>query len=271
MLAATEPDFVFAMGRHVDMPAIGRYLIETGVPCAIEKPLGTSADQVAPLVELDEKRGTFVAVPLTNRYSALWAELDGLERAGRVGTRSHAHFRIVNGPPSRYVRDGVAWMLDPAISGGGPLRNLGIHAVDAFLTYAGGEEVEVLGAAVSSRIYGEQVEEMGAALLRSESGVIGTIEAGYTFAAMTGGDFEWRVSASNCYLVERGAELETVTLDDGQRRRTAIPNQGERYDRFVPDTLARLSASQRPIATIQDCYRAMRVLDEIYRVAAQTG
>jgi hypothetical protein len=111
---------------------------------------------------------------------------------------------------------------------------------------------------------------MGAALLRSESGVIGAIETGYTFAAMAGGDFEWRVSAANCYLIERGTYMEVATLDDGQRQRLEIPDQGDRYDRFGPDTLARLRADQPPIATIQDCYRAMRVIDEIYGRAVQT-
>jgi predicted dehydrogenase len=271
MLEATGPDFVFAMGRHLDVPAIARYVIQAGIPCAIEKPLGTSADQVAPLVKLAQQRNAFVAVPLVNRYSALWRELDRLEQAGRAGLRAHAHFRIVNGPPSRYVRDGVGWMLDPAVSGGGAMRNLGIHAVDAFLSYVGGEKVDVLGAALSYRVYGEQVEEMSAALLRSEGGVIGTIEAGYTFAAMTGGDFEWRVSAANCYLIERREQLEIATLDDGQRQSIEIPGQGDRYDRFGPDTLARLRSGRPPIATLEDCYRAMRIIDEVYDEAARTA
>jgi predicted dehydrogenase len=270
MVEVVRPDFVVALGRHADMPAIAEYLIEAHLPCAIEKPAGVSADQVAALVELAGKHDAFVAVPLTNRYSSLWAWLEQLERSGRAGPRAHAHFRIVNGPPSRYERDGVPWMLDPTISGGGALRNLGIHTVDAFLDYAGGDETEVLGAAVTYRVYGRAVEEMGTALLRSKSGLIGTIEAGYTFPAMNGGDFEWRVAAANCYLVDRGSELRVVTLDDGQSQRVAIPDQGARYEQFGRDTLARLESGQRPVATLEDCYRAMCVLDEIYRVAVRT-
>ena len=270
MLAEVRPDFALVLGRHVDMPTMLRDVIEAGIPCAIEKPAGVSSEQIAPLVELARQRGAFVAVPFTNRYSGLWTRLARLEATGRAGPRAHAHFRIVNGPPDRYERDGVSWMLDPAVSGGGSMRNLGIHAVDAFLRYAAGQAVTVLGAAVSYRVYGRAVEEMATALLRSERGVIGTVEAGYTYAAMGGGDFEWRVAAGNCYLIDRGSALEVATLDDERRESVEIPDQRARYDRFAGDTLARLQAGQRPVATIDDCYRAMVVVDEIYRVAAET-
>jgi predicted dehydrogenase len=271
MLEATTPDFVIAMGRHVDMPAIARYVLETGIPFAMEKPIGVSASDIAPLVELAEERNAFVAVPLVNRYSAFWSQLDELEEAGRVGARSHFHFRVINGPPERYALDGVGWMLDPAVSGGGCLRNVGIHTVDGFLRFIGGEAVEVLGAAVSYRVHGKAIEEFCAALLRSESGVIGTVEAGYSYASMNpGGDFEGRLSSANCYIVDRNDKLEVATLDDKEVRALSIPNQGERYDQFGRDTLARLRDGRPPIATLRDCYRAMQVIDEIYDKAVRS-
>ena len=270
MLKITRPEFVLAMGRHADMPGIARDLLEANIPFAIEKPVGTSADQVAPLVDLAEQRNAFVAIPFTNRYSALWTWLRQLEQSGRVGPHSHAHFRIINGPPRRYELDQVEWMLDPAISGGGCMRNLGIHTADAFLHFVGSEEVEVLSAAITHRIHAKRVEEMGAALLRSNSGIIGTVEAGYSFASMTGGDFEWRVSTGNCYLIDRNNTLQVATLDDCQIQTLSIADQNERYDQFGVDTLHRLRAGQPPVATLVDCYRAMHLIDDIYRKAVPT-
>lgn len=271
MLESTQPDFVIAMGRHIDMPAIARHVLETGIPFAMEKPVGLSAADVAPLVELAEARRAFVAVPLINRYSGMWTMLDELEAAGRVGARSHFHFRVINGPPERYELDGVGWMLDPAVAGGGCMRNVGIHTVDGFLRYTQGEAVEALGAAISYRVHGEAIEEFCAALLRSESGVIGTVEAGYSYASMEpGGDFEGRLSAANCTIIDRNATLEAATLDDEQVRTLPIPDQGARYDQFGRDTLARLRDGRPPIATLRDCYRAMQIIDEIYDKALVT-
>ena len=271
MIAATQPDFVIAMGRHCDMPAIAHHVLETGIPFAMEKPVGLSAADVAPLMELAEARKAFVAVPLINRYSGMWAMLDDLEAAGRVGARTHFHFRVINGPPERYELDGVGWMLDPAVAGGGCMRNVGIHTVDGFLRYSQGEAVEVLGAAMSYRVHGKAIEEFCAALLRSASGVIGTVEAGYSYASMKpGGDFEGRLSAANCTLIDRNDTLEAATLDDGQVRTLTIPDQGARYDQFGGDTLARLREGRPPIATLRDCYRAMQLIDEIYAKASVT-
>jgi predicted dehydrogenase len=264
MLDSTAPEFVVALGRPVDMPVIGRYLINAGIPCAIEKPVGTSAADIAPLVKMAQERQAFVAVPFTNRYSTMWNVLDHLERAGRVGTRAHAHFRIINGPPNRYEQDGVGWILDPAVSGGGSLRNLGIHAADAFLQYVTGEAVEVIGAVVSYHIHDQDVEELGAAILRSESGVVGTIEAGYIYASMVKGDFEGRITAANCTIIDKGESLTVATLDDANLEEMIIPNQAARYDQFCVDSLERLQDGRKPIANIEDCYRAMLLIDEVY-------
>ncbi len=270
MLRDTRPEFVLAMGRHVDMPAIAYDLLQANIPFAIEKPIGLSADHVAPLVELARQRRAFVAIPFVNRYSELWTRLKQLDQAGRAGLPAHAHFRVINGPPQRYELDRVGWMLDPKLSGGGSMRNLGIHTADAFLKFVDGEEVEVLGAAISYRLYGKAVEEVGSALLRSQSGIIGTIEAGYTFASMTAGDFEWRVATANATLIDRSRTLQVATLDDGQVQHLEIADQGRRYDQFGVDTLTRLQAGQPPIADIEDCYRAMRLIDEIYKKAVHT-
>lgn len=270
MLEAVRPEFVVALGRHADMPAIAKTLLEINIPFAIEKPIGTSAADVAPLVELAKERNTFVAVPFTNRYSAMWSQLDKLEQAGRVGLRSHFHYRVINGPPHRYELDGVGWMLDPAISGGGCMRNLGIHAADAFLRFTQGEAVEVLSAAITYRVHGAAIEEMGAALLRSESGIIGTVEAGYSFASMSQGDFEGRLSTENCYIIDHNHSLQVATLDDDQVQALSIPGQGARYDQFGVDILERLHAGRPPVASLEDCYRAMQIIDEIYKKAVHT-
>ena len=125
----------------------------------------------------------------------------------------------MNGPPERYRLDGVPWVLDPAIGGGGALRNLGIHGIDAALALAGGADLAIVSAAIDRRLHGEAVEEYAVVTLRAPDGMIATVEAGYTYASMApGGDFEWRVSARNAYLIDRGDACRVATLDDGQVR-----------------------------------------------------
>ena len=87
--------------------------------------------------------------------------------------------------------DGVGWMLDPAISGGGCLRNVGIHTVDGFLRYTQGEADRSAWRRRSAIArMARRLKSSAPRCLRSESGVIGTVEAGYSYASMKpGGDF----------------------------------------------------------------------------------
>ena len=65
-----RPDFVFALGRHCDMAATARFLIEEGIPFAIEKPAGRNAVEGAERAALAEKRNAFAAVAFATAASS---------------------------------------------------------------------------------------------------------------------------------------------------------------------------------------------------------
>jgi predicted dehydrogenase len=265
-LIAMKPDLTVVMGRPDQVPELALACIEAGLPIVLEKPAAVSTAALEPLAEA--ARGLFVAVPLPNRCGPIWAEIEALKAAGRLGPVSHAQFRIVNGPPERYRLDGVPWVLDPAIGGGGALRNLGIHGIDAALVLAGGADLAIASAAIDRRLYGEAVEEYAIVTLRAPDGMIATVEAGYTYASMApGGDFEWRVSARNAYLIDRGDACRVATLDDAQLRDLAPVPPADRYKAFMADTLDRLARGAAPSVGIGDYLRAMRLIDRAYEAA----
>lgn len=270
LVETTRPDLVIALGKPADVLEDARWLVDHGLPCVVEKPIGISGADLAALVRAVAEKGAFVSVPLVNRYSRLWQTLRELEAEGRRGDPVHAHFRVVNGPPSRYAVMGVPWMLDRAVSGGGCLRNLGIHCVDAFAYFTGGEEIEVLQAAIEHHS-DANIETFAAVLLRSERGVIGTIETGYTFTARRGSDTEWRVSTTNAYLVDQNQRLRILTLDDESDTTVSIPSVADRYDQFMADTLHRLRTGEPPVISIHDYARASRLIDTIYATAKELG
>jgi len=266
-LIATKPDLTVVMGRPDQVPDLALACIEAGLPIMLEKPAAVSTAALEPLAEA--ARGLFVAVPLPNRCGPIWVEIEALNAAGRLGPVSHAQFRIVNGPPERYRLDGVPWVLDPAIGGGGALRNLGIHGIDAALALAGGADLAVISASIDRRLYGEAVEEYAIVVLRAPDGMIATVEAGYTYASMVpGGDFEWRVSAGNATLIDRGDSCRVATLDDGQLRDLAPILPADRYKAFMADTLDRLARGAAPSVGITDYLQAMRLIDRAYQEAA---
>jgi predicted dehydrogenase len=126
----------------------------------------------------------------------------------------------------------------------------------------------VLAAATTSGLYRGEVEDYGAALISGPGGEIFGLEAGYTHGHLEASDQEFRVAGQGAYIVERGTEV-TVVTPDGERIRHGL-SVAERYVRFVVDTLERIDTGRPPVATLEDCWRAMSLIDAIYR-AAQEG
>jgi predicted dehydrogenase len=264
LLESTRPEFVAAMPRPYQGAAVVADVLDAGLPLAVEKPIGLNAAEVEPLVAKARRLGVYTAVPLVNRYNRLW------ERLAADGRQTlHAHFRIVNGPPHRYADWGCGWMLEPALAGGGAMRNLGIHGADAALMLAGGGRVDVLDARISFEAHGLAIEDYALAVVALPGGAIVTIEAGYTFpnpaAGMTrGGDSEWRVATRAGYALERGGQTTVVTAAGEE---TLPPSEVGPYRRFMAEAVECYRSGRAPVADISDCWRAVALVDEIYRRA----
>ena len=68
MCATLKPDFAFALGRHNDMADEARFLIESRIPFAIEKPCALNATEARDIARRATAAGVFAAVPLVMRY-----------------------------------------------------------------------------------------------------------------------------------------------------------------------------------------------------------
>jgi len=262
-------DLILLMGHPATVPDRARQVIETGLPLILEKPAASQTSPLRDLAALAQQRDAFVAVPLPNRFGPAAMAYQDLARADRAGKLAHAHFRLVNGPPKRYAADGVGWVVDPDVGGGGALRNLGIHGVDAALSMAKGK-LHLHHAAIGNRIHASPVEDHALLVLEDEAGALFTIEAGYTFASMRpGGDFEWRIVSANASLIDRGDRASCATLDDGGMVDLPIELPAVRYRLCMKDTFERLAAGQPPTISIHDYVAAMSLIDAAYEKAGR--
>ena len=263
-----KPDLVVALPRPDRAPEqIGR-LLETGVPIFAEKPLGLRATDVWPLAEQAERGGAWVTVAFPQRYRSLWAHLDRLRADGALGTLGHVGVRQINGPPRRYREYGVPWMLDPAIAGGGPLRNIGIHLTDMLSLLLEGRTPRVLAATATRAMHGEPIEDFVAATLRTDDGVIATLEVGYSFARPKPGDLDVHIAGTGAYVLQRRDEL-LIYPAEGEPVVVTDPPGTDLYREIFFDALRRLRAGKPPMATIRACARANALIDAIYSAAGE--
>jgi predicted dehydrogenase len=263
MLSHIRPDFVVALGRHSAMAGIAHYLLDEGYPFLIEKPVGLNAREVRGVADKAAAKRAFAAVPLFQRYQPFVAHARRMLAEGAFGPVSHFYFRSNRPSSARYVSWGSPWMLDPAVAGGGCLRNIGLHGIDAFLHLIG-EDAEVTGAQTSFSAHGARVEDYATLLLRTRAGVLGTIEVGNTFPGK-GADAEWKLAGRDALLVQRDGSLRCVTAAGEQE--LAGPPSEPLPAIALRDALARWQSGQPPATGVEDCYRAMRLVDQAYDIA----
>ncbi len=265
MLAVVKPDFVIALGRHSTMASTAHYLLDHGYPFLMEKPLGLNAEEVRGVAEKAASQGAFVAVPLGQRYQPFVTRARQLLAEGRFGTLSHIYFRLNRPTSARYPAWQAPWMLDPAVAGGGCLRNLGPHGLDLFL-FLTGEDADVTGAQLSWRALGQRVEDYATVLLRSASGVLGTIEVGNTFPR-DGTDGECKIAGRDAIFTLRDGVVRLVTADGAEI------TSGEPAEPLalmaLRDALDHWRRGQPPPISVHDCARAVGLIDRAYELAGR--
>jgi predicted dehydrogenase len=259
MLATTRPDFVVALGRHRQMAGIAHDLLDRGYPFLMEKPMGINAPEVETVAAKAARLNAFVAVPLAQRYGAFAARARELIAAGRFGPLSHIYVRINRPGPARYPAWDCAWMLDPVEAGGGCLRNLGPHGVDMFL-HLTGEEAQVTGAQLSARAHERAVEDYASVMLRSASGILGTVEVGNGFPR-NGTDGEWKIAGRDAILTMKDGIMKLATAEGDEifPADTTAP-----YFAAVRDALDHWRKGEPPPISVHDCARVVRLIDQAY-------
>jgi len=265
MLTETRPDFVIALGRHSSMAETALYLLDQGYPFLMEKPMGIDADEVRRVADRAAAKNAFVAMPLGQRYQPFVARARALVTEARFGPLSHIYFRLNRPTSARYVAWDAPWMLDPKDAGGGCLRNLGPHGLDLFL-FLTGEEAQVTGAQISSRALDRAVEDYASVLLRSASGVLGTIEVGNTFPRM-GTDGESKIAWRDAILVLKDDTLR-LTTTDGEETTIGTPAEPTALT-ALRDALDHWRRGQPPPISVHDCLRAVRLIDQAYARAGR--
>ena len=263
MLAETRPDFVIALGPPSHMAETAHYLLDQGYPFLMEKPMGVDADEVRGLAEKAAAGKAFVAVPLGQRYQPFTTRARQLLAEGRFGPISHMYVRQNRPTSARYPAWDAPWMLDPRQAGGGCLRNLGPHGLDLFL-FLTGEDAEVTGAQLSFRALGQPVEDYASVLLRSTSGILGTIEVGNTFPRV-GTDGEWKIAWRDAILSLKDGTLR-LTTPDGEEVEGGEPAEPIALS-ALRDALDHWRRGLPPPISVHDCLRAVRLIDQAYALA----
>jgi predicted dehydrogenase len=258
---------------HVDLALAA---LDAGKHVLLEKPLAVEVSDAARLVEGAASAAPLATVGLVYRWHRLNRAARELVRAGRVGAVSALQV-VTTSDALRAPERAAAWRADPA-AGGGPLFELGTHAIDLwrFLT---GQDVVSCDATVSPT---------GAALAGRLSD--GT-PASATLSMLAGANQELVVYGTEATLRVRGDRYDGLELvptgrlpgDPGMRLRAAARGARElpaalRSRRAGGDLRAAFAAQWRAFAaairgeaplevTLADGLRALEIVVAARRAA----
>ncbi len=261
MLAEMRPDFVVALGQHRRMAETAHYLLDHEYPFMMEKPMGLDGAEVQGVADKAAARRAFAAVPLPQRHSPFVARAQRMLDDRAFGPLSHVYLRLNRPTSARYPAWDSAWMLDPALAGGGCLRNLGSHCFDLFL-HLTGEDARVTSAQLSRRVYEQPVEDYASVQLRSASGVLGTIELGNT-VPHDGSDSEFKIAGRDAILILYHDDRMRLITARGEETFAAAPPE-PLYFTCVRDILDRWRRGEPPLVGAGDLLGVVRLIDEAY-------
>lgn len=191
----------------------------------VEKPFTVTVAEADAVLSAAAAAGVVVMAAQSTRFHPRVVAARDAVRRGDIGTVTAVRGVLCNAGPLAWAPD-AAWFLDPALSGGGAMLDLGVHLVDTVRAVLDDEFASV--AATLAR--GEHgLEEDGLLLFDTRKGVVGSLHAGWR--APAGSDFSLTVvgdagslvvTVDGVRLVARDATSTPVALGEADTVQAAF-------------------------------------------------
>jgi predicted dehydrogenase len=142
-----------------------------GLHVVCEKPMAPTLAECQEMIDTARASGVVLAVAHCMEWAPPVARARELVASGAVGEVISATITAsFNSPPSGRWRQS-----DPTEAGGGPLFDMGVHAIDAIARIVG--PVERVAAFLDRRVHAYAAEDTATLLLRFASGAHGTLQS----------------------------------------------------------------------------------------------
>jgi 1,5-anhydro-D-fructose reductase (1,5-anhydro-D-mannitol-forming) len=143
-----------------------------------EKPMAHSAGEAVEMVAACREHGVRLGIAYYRRYYPKMKEIRRIIEGGGIGTPVYARAQFSG--KTNYAESDRGWLLQPELSGGGPLMDVGSHVIDQ-LVFCLGKPVQVTG--MTGNVWQQlPVEDMASLLIRFEAGCQASVHAGFSAA-----------------------------------------------------------------------------------------
>jgi len=231
-----------------------------GKPILCEKPMAINADQCRQMIEAARNAKVLLGVAQVFRFEDSTAWFRERVAAGNVGkpvfARSEFSFRVDRTHPR-------TWINDPAIAGGGPVSDVGVHCIDALRFILQDEVLRVSGRQIAGKPGG--VEAGAALLLEFSGGTLATVTVSFRAQYRTPLELVGETGilrAEDALNVDRPIQLE---LRRGEVVETNTVSNHLAYARQVDAFAAAVEGKAEFAIPGEEGWRNQQILDAAYR------
>ena len=232
-----------------------------GKPILCEKPMAINADQCRQMIEAASAAGVLLGIAQVFRFEDSTAWFREQVAAGNIGkpvfARSEFSFPAAHG----HAR---TWIHDPAISGGGPMADVGVHCVDALRFILQDEVLRVSAREIAGKP--GEVEAGAALLLEFSRGTLATVMVSFRAEYRTPLELVGETGvlrAENALTVDRPVHLEQ--LRGGAVVENLTVSNQLAYARQVDAFAAAVEGQAEFPIPGEEGWRNQQVLDAAYR------
>ncbi|MFC7321791.1 Gfo/Idh/MocA family protein [Halobacillus campisalis] len=158
--------------------------LEAGAHVLCEKPMATSREEADQMIETAERNGKKLMIAHNQRFVASHEKARKLIAAGELGKIYSFRTTFGHGGPEGWSADGEnSWFFKKDQAFIGAMGDLGVHKADLLRHVLGEEFVDVAGFIENNAKSEITVDDNAVCILRSESGIVGTLTASWAYNA----------------------------------------------------------------------------------------
>jgi 1,5-anhydro-D-fructose reductase (1,5-anhydro-D-mannitol-forming) len=236
--------------------------LECGKPVLCEKPMGVNAGECRKMVEAARKSKLLLGVAQVFRFEQSTRRLRERVAAGQIGQTIFARSEFSFPGGSGHARK---WILDPALAGGGPIADVGVHCVDA-LRFILQDEVEGVSARGASDDKSGGVESAALLTLEFTRGTLGAVLVSFRSDYRSPLEFTGdagALSAEDAFNVERPITLQLRRA--GTIVETEVVSNQDAYAKQVDSFAAALEGREQFPVPGEEGWQNQEILDAAFR------
>jgi predicted dehydrogenase len=232
-----------------------------GKPILCEKPMAINAEQCRQMIEAARNAKVLLGIAQVFRFEESTAWFREHVAAGNIGgpvfARSEFSFRVDRSHPRN-------WINDPAVAGGGPVADVGVHCIDALRFILQDEVLRASAREIAGRA--GEVEAGAALLLEFSRGTLATVMVSFRAEYRTPLELVGEsgvLRAENALTVDRPVHLE-LTRNGAVVETKTVSNQLA-YARQVDAFAAAVEGKAEFPIPGEEGWRNQQILDAAYR------